>query len=126
LENIKLTVPGILIDEEVNHRLSNLLARLEKLGLSLESYLSSIGKTTNTLREEYSNQAEKAIKIDLILTTIANKENVKVEDKDIEKALKGSKVSDSKGTKLTSPEQERLVRSMLTKQRVLDSLISTL
>jgi hypothetical protein len=34
-----------LIDEEVNSRLSKLLERIEKLGLTLESYLSSIGKT---------------------------------------------------------------------------------
>lgn len=126
LENVKITVPRVLIDEEVNHRLSNLLARIEKLGLSLESYLSSIGKTSATLREDYQGQAEKAIKIDLILTAIASKDNIKVEKEDVENALKGSKVSDSKGTKIATPDQERLVESMLTKQRVLDSLISTL
>src|SRR4030043_356465 len=37
LENIKVNISKVLIDEEVNSRLSKLLERIEKLGLSLES-----------------------------------------------------------------------------------------
>ena len=44
LTSIKIKIPNILIEEEAQSRLSNLLSRLEKLGLALESYLASTGK----------------------------------------------------------------------------------
>jgi FKBP-type peptidyl-prolyl cis-trans isomerase (trigger factor) len=74
LESADFKIPKILIDEEVNSRLSKLLERIEKLGLSLESYLQSIGKTVVTLRKEYEMQAENALKIDFILLHLAEVE----------------------------------------------------
>jgi len=44
LRNIKIEIPKLLIEEEVNTRLSQLLERIEKLGLDLEKYLQTIGK----------------------------------------------------------------------------------
>jgi len=38
LTGIKLEIPKLLIEEEVNSRLSNLLGRVEKLGLNLEPW----------------------------------------------------------------------------------------
>ncbi len=54
LDDIKIEVPSLLINEEVNAKLSQLLAKIEKLGLDLDAYLKSIGKTADTLRTEYS------------------------------------------------------------------------
>src|SRR5579859_6937391 len=45
VESIKVKIPRIIIEDEVNARLSSLLERTEKLGLKLEQYLASIGKT---------------------------------------------------------------------------------
>ena len=42
LGSVQFAIPKILIEQEVDSRLSNLLARVEKLGLALESYLQSI------------------------------------------------------------------------------------
>ena len=75
-DSIKFKLPEILVLEEVNARLSTLLDRLEKLGLSLDNYLNSINKTPESLREEYKKQSEANIKLDMILTEIANKEKV--------------------------------------------------
>ena len=66
-EVVKLEIPQMLIDEEVNERLSQLLSRIEKLGLQLEGYLKSVGKTVETLREEYQKQSKDAISLELIL-----------------------------------------------------------
>ena len=71
LSSIKISIPKILIDNEVDSRLAKFLQRLERLGLSLESYLSSVGKTAKTIREEYERQAREAISLDFILTKIS-------------------------------------------------------
>jgi FKBP-type peptidyl-prolyl cis-trans isomerase (trigger factor) len=124
LETINVKVPKMLIDEEVNSRLSKLLERLEKLGLNLESYLASIGKTAEKLREEYEKQASEAIKLDLILTKIADKESIKVEKKQIEEAIRASAVDKNLAKELDTPEKRKLIEVVLRKRAALNKLAS--
>lgn len=126
LETIHLHLPKILITEEVNARLSNLLERIEKLGLNLESYLASIGKTPEILRKEYETQAESAITIELILEKIAQSEGVKIEEKQIDETLKAASADPKLSEKLNTPEQRRNVAALLRRRASLDSLISLL
>ena len=126
LETIKITIPKLLINEEVNHKLSNLLARLEKLGLTLETYLPSIGKTAETLRAEYEKQAKEALSLDLILNKIAEKEKIKVSEKQIQEMIKTSAADPKLAEKLNTPEQRRLIESILRRRAALDSLSALL
>jgi FKBP-type peptidyl-prolyl cis-trans isomerase (trigger factor) len=122
LDNVKINIPRILVEEEADNRLSSLLARLEKLGLALESYLTSINKKAEGLRAEYAIQARDAISIDLILNKIAETENLKVDDKEVENALKISEASNS--SKEDPESRKRLIKSILKRRVALDYLIS--
>jgi FKBP-type peptidyl-prolyl cis-trans isomerase (trigger factor) len=93
LSSVKITIPKILIEEEADSRLSSLLSRLEKLGLALESYLASIGKKAEDLRADYATQAREAIALDLILSKVAEAENIKIGEKEIDAALGMSQIS---------------------------------
>lgn len=126
LETIKVDVPKLLIDEEVNARLSNLLARIEKLGLTLEGYLASVGKTPDSLRAEYEVQAKSTIALDLILNTIAQEEKIEVKETDVEAAIKTASADPRVVERLNTPEQRRLIRSVLARRAALDSLIALL
>jgi len=126
LETTKITIPKILLDEEVNHRLSSLLARLEKLGLTLETYLASIGKTAETLRTEYEKQASEALALDLILNKIAEKEKIEIDEKQIEETIKASTADPKLAERLDTPEQRRLIESVLKRRAALDSLSALL
>jgi FKBP-type peptidyl-prolyl cis-trans isomerase (trigger factor) len=125
LENVKMQIPQILIEEEANKRLSNLLARLEKLGLALESYLGSIGKKVEELRADYATQAKEAISLDLILTEIARTESLQIADKEIQGALGISKSVDGKSPKNDEDDtqRKRLIESILKRRAALDFLI---
>ncbi len=126
LDNIKVNIPQILIEEEADSRISNLLSRLEKLGLALESYLSSIGKKAEDLRADYANQAREAIALDLILSEIAKEENIKIEENEIEDALKMSEVGQDKKTENADEieNKKRLMESILKRRAALDLLIN--
>ena len=126
LETIHVHLPKILINEEVNTRLSNLLERIEKLGLSLESYLASIGKTPEILRKEYAVQAESAIATELILEKIAQRQGIKTTEKQIDEALKTAAADPKLFEKLNTPEQRRNIAALLRRRAALDSLISLL
>lgn len=126
VESIKIKIPNILIEQEADSRLSSLLARLEKLGLALESYLGSINKKAEDLRAEYATQAREAISIDLALNKIAEEEKLTVEAKELEGALQISETSNP--IKKESPEEQedrkRMIESILRRRKALDFLIS--
>lgn len=122
LDSIKINIPRILVEEEADSRLSSLLARLEKLGLALENYLASINKKAEDLRAEYAQQAREAISIDLILNKISETENLKVDEKEVENALKISEASNS--SKEDPESRKRLLESILKRRAALDFLIS--
>lgn len=124
IDNVKINIPRILIEEEADSRLSSLLARLEKLGLALESYLASINKKAEDLRAEYALQAKDAISIDLILNKIAETEQIKVDEKEVDSAIEMSQASTNKESKEDPESRKRLVESILKRRKALDFLLS--
>jgi len=124
LNKTDLKLPKLLVDEETNSRISKLLERLEKLGLNLESYLASIGTTADKLRKDYEEQAQNAIKLDLILTKIADKENIIVSEEDLNSAIGASAADPKLAEELKTPDRIRLVESILRRRKVLGQLVS--
>jgi len=120
----EITIPKPLVDEEVDARLSGLLERTERLGLSLEKYLASIGKNPETLRSDYETHAREALKLDLVLTKIAEEKGIKVSESEIDAAIKETVSGKNSFENLNTPERRRLVGSLLRKRRALDSLVS--
>lgn len=125
LETVKVTISKVLVDEEVNSRLSKLLERIEKLGLSLDSYLASINKTAITLRQEYESQAKDALALDLILSKIAEAEKISVDKKEVEAAVTAGKSDPTLVAELDTPERRRFIEVILKRRKALD-FISTL
>jgi len=126
IANIKFDIPKILIEEEVNSRLSRLLQRIEKLGLTLENYLASVGKNADLLRQEYEDQSINALRLDMILTEIASKEGLKIEKDKIDATIKAGSSDPKLAEKLDTPEQRRMVESVLLRRAALDSLVTLL
>ncbi len=126
LDSTKIKIPAILIEEEANSRLSSLLARLEKLGLALENYLTSISKKSEDLRADYATQAREAISIDLILNKVAELENLTVDDKEVESALQISQTTNptNQDTVDDLENRKRLIESILKRRKALDYLLS--
>lgn len=118
LEEVELTIPKLLVEEEVNHRLSQLLDQVQRLGITVEQYLSSTGRTIDQLKADYAMQAEQSIKLEILLNKIAEEEGIKIEDKEVEEVLKAS---GQKGE--ADPRQAQLIRSVLKRRKALDKLI---
>lgn len=118
LETINLKIPEILITEEVNARLSQVLERIEKLGLTLEGYLKSVGKTPEILRAEYGVQAKDSICIELILNTIANEEKIDVTETEIDEFIKTTGEDINKVKK----EQRDVLKRVIMRKSALEKL----
>jgi len=121
LENIKIEISDLMLEEEVNRRLSNLIDQTQKLGLTVEQYLKSTGKTPESIKEEYRKQANDLWRLELILEEISDKENIVVNQKDIEDLIQKAS-SDEEKKNLQS--QRYLLASILRRQKTLDFLIN--
>ena len=124
LEEVKIDLPKVIIESEVNSRLSKLIQRIEKLGLNLDSYLASINKTSEQVRVEYEAQAKEAVTLDLILAKVAQEENIKVSEADLNAAIGAGSADPMLAKDLDTPERRRLVESVLLKRQALNELIS--
>lgn len=122
LENIKVSIPKMLVDDEVNGRLSRLLEKIDKLGLTLDSYLASIGKNVTTIREEYEKQSREAITLDLILTKIAAKEGLKVSEDEMKEAFKAASADKSLSLENASVENKRIIELIMLRRKALEHL----
>lgn len=79
LQTVELEVPEILIENEVEGRmLPEQEAQIKRLGLTLENYLKlKQGKSLSKYKEELRQEAERIIKLRLILQEIAVEEQLK-------------------------------------------------
>ena len=121
LKTTRVEIPDLLIENETNRLLAQTLEEIKKLGLTIDSYLSSVGKTPEILRKEYQKQAEKTLKLEFILAEVAERESISIEPQEIDDFIK--KAPDEK-TKKALEGRRYYLASALRKQKTLDHLLS--
>lgn len=119
LEEIQIELSDLLVEQEANRLLSQLLDQTQKLGLTVEQYLVAKGKTTEQIRAEYAQDATKNLKLEFVLSEIADRENITVTSEDLEKIL----------AKVEKPEEKEKLKKdsyylahLLRQQKTLDFL----
>lgn len=124
LETVEVNLPKILVEEEADHRVANLLARLEKLGLSLESYLASQNKDVQTIRAEYAQAARESLKLELVLGKVAEEEKIVVDEKEVDAFAKVTEADPRRAGQPVTPEERNTIRTLLLKRKAIDKLVS--
>ncbi|MDI3535745.1 MAG: trigger factor [Eubacteriaceae bacterium] len=88
LNAAEFDVPYLMIEEEVDQTMQNFENQMSQQGLTLDDYF----KYTNTNREDFRNNlkgdAEKNIRIELVLATIGEVENIAVSEEEIDEEIK--------------------------------------
>ncbi len=85
----RVEIPDILVEDELNRILVRLSSELERQGSDLEKYLAEQKITIDELKTKWRVQAEKNVKITLVMDEIGRAEGVKVSPEEIETAMKG-------------------------------------
>ena len=125
IEETKVNVPRPLIEDEVSHRLSQLIDQTQRLGLTVEQYLSSTGKSTDQVKKDYELQANDSIKLLLVLNKIAEEEKIAITDDEINQIFQASfNATSDKTVEGPRDEQKRYIKSLLLRRKALDSLVS--
>jgi len=118
---IKLEIPALLVENELNRRLASLINKTEKLGLTLEQYLTSINQSVEQLKESYQKAAEEFWKLEFILNKIADEEKIAVEQTEIEKVINQAK---NEKEKKALESQRYFLAQILRRQKTLDFLLN--
>lgn len=121
LNEAKIEISDMVVDEEINHRLTHLFDEIQKIGLTTENYLKSKNLTMESLKAQFRKETEDTYKLEFILAEIADKENLKVEQADLDKLFVN--IKDEKERK-TAKQNSYYYATILRKQKTLDYLIS--
>ncbi len=121
LKEAKCEISDLIIEEELNHRLSHTLNEIQKLGLTVDNYLKSMNLTQDQLKERLKNEIVETYKLEFILSALADSENVKVEKDDLDKLF--ANIKDEK-ERQAAEANAYYYASILRKQKVLELLTS--
>jgi FKBP-type peptidyl-prolyl cis-trans isomerase (trigger factor) len=119
LETAKVTIPAIIIEQEVDRLLSQTLDEVKRLGMTLDQYLASTNRNTEALRAEYAKKAENDIKLEFLLQKIADDEKITVEEKEIDEAITQAK---TEAERQNLQNNRYLLASIIRQQKTLDFL----
>lgn len=125
--NATLELPDLLIEREIEVMLDELRIRLAEQGIGFEQYLKATERDESKLLDEYRPDAEKRVKTLLVLSEIADKENIEVDDAEMAADLAQSRERYAGNPRLVAYlESERgrnYTRSLLRRSKTVETLI---
>ncbi len=119
LKQAKIEISDLILEEELNARLARLVDEVQKIGLTVESYLKSKNLTMEALRAQLRREIEDTHRIEFILNEIAETEKIQVDQKDLDKLFEA--ISDPK-ERAAAGQNSYVYASLLRKQKTLDFL----
>jgi len=87
VDEAKLVVPSLLLEDEMYAAHGRLHKELEKRKMSAEEYFKIIKKTEEEYIKEKKEATERQLKTKFILKAIAKKENIVADEKEVEKEM---------------------------------------
>ena len=84
IDESKLELPEQLIIAEMDSILQNFMNELKQNNIKIEDYLNMTGLTEETLQEDLKNQATRNLSMVVILDKVAEEEELKLEEKEVQ------------------------------------------
>ena len=110
-DNTEIDIPSGMIETEIDNMVNDMKTRLQYQGLTLDSYLSMIGKTESEFRKDYEEQAKEAVKSRLVIEAIVKKEKIEASDKDVTEKLE--EMAKNYGKEAKELEQNEALKNYL-------------
>lgn len=87
LEEIKIEVPKVLIEQEQKEMLAEFSHELTRFGGTLDQYKKESGKTEDDMKSDWKEKAIQRVKTELLLIEIAKAEKITPDPKEVEKEV---------------------------------------
>ena len=127
MANATVELPDILVDQEVEVMHDEFRGSLARQGVTAEAYLKAVEKTDGDMHAEFRPGAEKRVRTLLVLSAVADAENIDVPDADIDAEVERGReryASDQRLTEYFDSDRGRsYILSTLRRSRVVETLI---
>ncbi|MBA3851122.1 MAG: trigger factor [Chloroflexi bacterium] len=125
--NATVEVPELLVEREMDVMIDELKVRLAEQRIGFEEYQRVTERDEAAIRGEYREQAEKRVKVLLVLGAVADVEGIEVPDEAVEAEIERGRQSAESNPRLVEYlESERgrsYLRSQLRRTQVVEGLI---
>jgi trigger factor len=125
--NATLELPDILVDQEVEVMHDELRASLARQGITEEAYLKVVEKSEADLHADLRPNAEKRVKVLLVLSKVAEAEGVAISDADVDAEVAKARERYSNERKTVayfeSARGRSFIRSTIRRSRVVEQLV---
>ena len=86
-ENAQIDIPEAMIEDQAEYMVREMAMRMSYQGLRMEDYMKYTGQTPDDLKRMYRPEAEKRVRIELVIEAIRKAEKIEPTDEDVEKAI---------------------------------------
>jgi len=117
LQNSETTIAKIILDNEIERKLTNLVDQIQKAGLTFDAYLKNKNQTLDQLKHELEHQSQDEWTLNLAISHIATEQKLDPTEVEIKDII-------SKNRELA--QNPSLVIYLLTQQKVINYLLSIL
>ncbi|MGI9027417.1 MAG: trigger factor [Candidatus Saccharimonadales bacterium] len=127
-EKTTMDIPDSLIKQQVIYNLDEIRRNLVQAGKTYEEYLKAEKKTEEAHKKELEQPAHEQLKASLILSEIAEVENITLEPEELNirvQMLKGQYKDPAMQAELDIPENRRSIASRMLSEKVINFVIST-
>ena len=125
--NSTIDLPDVLVEQEVEVMHDEFRATLARQGISEEAYTKVSGKSHEELHNDFRPDAEKRVRVLLVLSTIAEVETLTIPDEEVEAEIARGReryAGDQKLLRYFDSERGRnYIRSTLRRSRVVERLV---
>ncbi len=87
IKNSSILIPEVLINQQLDSMMGNLDRDLHANGMELGLYLAQMGKTQDELRSQWRGEAERQVKIVMVLHKIAKDNNISASHEEVDETL---------------------------------------
>ncbi len=85
---VDLDIPAALVESEIDGRINDMAMRMQAQGIDFKAYMEAMGQDVSTMRDEFREGAEVAVRVDLGLRAVADAEGLTGDGDALEEYLK--------------------------------------
>ncbi len=127
VESADLTIPDLLIDQEIEHFLADRRMALQRMNVDMNDYLRYTGKTAEEFRDEARATSIERLERTYALRALAEAEGIEVSEEELSERLESMRASVPADrldeVDFDSDETVAAVRSNLKVEKVVDRLV---
>lgn len=128
--NVKVEIPEVMINKEIDNMIRDLEMRLKYQGLDLETYYAYTNNTEQKMRDFMKESAEKKVKTDLVIEEISKVEKIEASEEEVkERALEIAKQYGDKDLDKTADliikAQGHLIKTDVVNEKTLKLLVES-